>query len=259
MLSMIDFFTEVRAIFARPFEISSIANVLLGRQDDMGSVLAICHRRNFMKATIRRVLSLGSLLMLFSSFAHAVTPLVEASRAINPAMDAHGIYVKSEDDGAEGSRRCSISLVDGFERLALFKVTLSIENQNTAYVEAWGREMIDKHDGSEPQLGIYFPVNDVTVGALFNVPTMPSDGNIVQVSETRGVRYKTSMHGALNAMQQLRAMHPVTVVIRFDGNQTAQSDVKIELISPEDRQFFEECFERVERTATAANSVKTGG
>lgn len=212
-----------------------------------------------MKATIHRVLSLGSLLFLFSSSAQAVITPDEGPRAAAPIMESHGIYVKSEDDGAEGSRRCSISLVDGFERLAMFKVTLSIENQNTAYVEAWGREMIDKHDGSEPKLGGYFPVNDVSVGALFNVPTMPKDGNIVPVPETQGVRYKTSMHGALNAMRQLRASLPVTVAIRFNGNSYAQSDVEIGLMFPEDQQFFQECVERVERTAAAANSVKTGG
>jgi hypothetical protein len=81
---------------------------------------------------------------------------------------------------------------------------------------------------------------------------MPEDGNIVTVPETQGVRYKSSMRTTLNAMRQLRAELPVTVVIRFDGNKHAQSDVTIGLIFPEHRQHFQNCFDQIERVTASA-------
>ena len=177
------------------------------------------------------------------------------SLSADSSTEPHGVYAQSMNDGADGSERCSISLVDGFRRLALFKVTLSIENEKTAYVEAWGRIIISDKERTNPSAGSYFPVSNVSVGALFNLPTGPEDGTITPVPESQGVRYRTTMGSALNAMRQLRAGLPVTVAIEFDGNKKAQSDVSIGMMAPAEAMFFQDCVERIDMASEVGTSV----
>jgi hypothetical protein len=98
-------------------------------------------------------------------------------------------------------------------------------------------------------------VSNVSVGALFNLPTGPEDGTITPVPESQGVRYRTTMGSALNAMRQLRAGLPVTVAIEFDGNKRAQSDVSIGMMAPAEAMFFQDCVERIDTAWEAAKSV----
>ena len=72
---------------------------------------------DIMKIKTRRILLWSSLLL---AAAHAAPSLSADSNT-----ELHGAYAHSVNDGAEGSKRCSLSLVDDFTRLALFNVALS--------------------------------------------------------------------------------------------------------------------------------------
>jgi hypothetical protein len=90
---------------------------------------------------------------------------------------------------------------------------------------------------------------------LFNLPTGPEDGTITPVPESQGVRYRTTMGSALNAMRQLRAGLPVTVAIEFEGNKKAQSDVSIGMMAPAEAMFFQDCVERIDMASEVGTSV----